>query len=86
MTRTLPNDIYNHTFFPILLASALAIMVLPVPGAPWKRMTIPAPYVIASSIPIFLRHFLYASKLLTVLRTRDFCSLLRMTLKIRRIS
>ena len=31
------------TFLPSLLARALAIMVFPVPGEPWKSITIPAP-------------------------------------------
>ena len=32
-----------HTFLLSLLARALAIIVLPVPGGPWNNNTIPAP-------------------------------------------
>ena len=67
------------TFLLSLLARAFAIMVLPVPGGPWNNITIPAPYVIASSSPMRFRQRLYASKLLTVFKISCFCSLGRIT-------
>lgn len=67
------------TFLLSLLARALAIMVLPVPGGPWNNITIPAPYVMASSSPMRFRQRLYASKLLTVFKISCFCSLGRIT-------
>ena len=69
----------DHTFLLSLLARALAIMVLPVPGGPWNSITMPAPYVMASSSPMRFRQRLYASKLLTVFKISCFCSLGRTT-------